>query len=154
MTASATETAMLGLKAALDASSALPETRRDAVLDSLFEEFASGGETLQRAIGLRAGQVVDVTRRIGAGPNAYEIVREAEVEWFAAGKEGPELNAAFDAGIVAIFDALDVDATLGGVVTRAEINQSPELDTDAAGSYAVLTALIKVQLTYTSSRPY
>lgn len=151
---SATETTMLALKAALDASSALPAVRRDPVLDAIFDELAQGGDTYSLALALRHGDDVDASRRFGAGPEAYELVRNAEVEWIVAGPEGATLNSVFDAGIEAIYAAIALDMTLGGVVVAAEIVEPPELGTDQAGAKPALTALLRVQLTYVSPRSY
>jgi hypothetical protein len=154
MTASATESALLALKAALDASTALPDVRRDPVFDDIFEELAVGPHKFGRVLAMRAGDNVETTRRFGTGSNAFEHVREAEIEWFVAGAEGASLNSTFDDGINAIFSAIEADPTLGGAVELAEIVAPPELGTDQAGARAVLTALIRVQLTFLSARAY
>jgi len=149
-----TEAAMAGLMAALNASTTLPDVRRDPVFDDVLESIAVSTETFGRALVLRAGDPVETVRRFGAGPNAFELVRNAEVEWFVAGLEGADLETTFDDGIAAIFAAVEADPLLGGTVVRAEIVEPPELGTDQAGGKAVLTALIRVQLTYVSPRAY
>ncbi|WP_330082456.1 hypothetical protein [Methylocystis iwaonis] len=155
----ATETAMAALVAALNASSTLPDVRRDAVFDEVLEEFADSGETYGRALVLRIGDSIDVVRRLGDGPEAYEHVRNADVEWFVARRvatpaDGAALAQKFDAGIEAIFAAVDANPTLSDAVTRAEIAEALAVGSDSAGSKSVLTALIHVQLTYTSARAY
>ena len=145
---------MLGLKAVLDASATLPDVRRDPVFTDIFDELSVGADTCGRVLAMRAGDAVDTVRRFGEGPDAFELVRNADIEWFVAGAEGPDLNQAFDEGVSAIFDAIDDDHELGGAVVRAEIVDQPELGTDVAGARAVLTAVLRVQLTYTSPRPY
>jgi hypothetical protein len=151
---SETEVAMIALKAALDASADLPAVRRDPVFEDVFEELTISDPPYASIVALRHGEAVDKTRRFGTGPDAYELVRNAEVEFYVAGPESDGLNAAFDAGVLAIYAAVEADATLGGDVVRAEIVEPPTLGTDQAGSKAVLTALIRVQLTYVSSRSY
>lgn len=159
---SETEKAMLALKAALEASDDLPPVRRDPVFEDVFEELSVCEPPYAKIVALRHGEPVEATRRFGGGPEAYELVRNAEVEFFVAGPEGDGLNAAFDAGVQAIYDAIppqDVDGglvpcTLDGNVVAAEIVEPPTLGTDNAGSKAVLTALIRVQLTFLSPRSY
>ncbi|MBM3552504.1 MAG: hypothetical protein FJX45_12235 [Alphaproteobacteria bacterium] len=160
---SETETAMLALKAALDASADLPAVRRDPVFEDVFEELAAALNPSPSApatpdyltvLAFRHGAAVETTRRFGAGPDAFELVRNAEIELYVAGAEGDGLNAAFDAALSAVYAAVEADPTLGDDVIRAEIVEPPELGTDAAGSKAVLTAVIRVQLTYVSPRSY
>jgi hypothetical protein len=151
---SETEVAMLALKAALDASADLPAVRRDPVFEDVFEALGAPDSGYSTILALRHGEAVETTRRLGSGPDAYELVRNADVEFYVAGAEGPGLNAAFDAGVSAIYAAVEADDTLGGDVVGAEIVEPPTLGTDQAGSKAVLTAQIRVQLTYVSPRSY
>lgn len=150
----ATETAMQALAAALNASASLPAVRRDPVFDNVLEEITSGLDTFGVALALRIGDAVNVDRRLGDGPEAFEITRNADVEWFVAGAEAASLQSQFDDGIDAIFDAIAVDRTLGDTVVMAEVVDAPEIGNDDLGGKAVLTALIRVQLTFTSPRPY
>jgi len=151
---SETEVAMLALKAALVASADLPAARRDPVFEDVFDELLAFEAPYAKILALRHGEAVETTRRFGSGPDAYELVRNAEIEFYVAGPEGDGLNAAFDAGVEAIYAALEADATLGDDVVRAEIVEQPTIGTEISGSKAVLTALIRVQLTYVSSRSY
>ncbi|MBM3552167.1 MAG: hypothetical protein FJX45_10445 [Alphaproteobacteria bacterium] len=151
---SETEVAMLALKAALDASTVLPAVRRDPVFEDVFEELTAFDPPYATIVALRHGDAVETTRRFGAGPDAFELVRNAEIELYVAGAEGDGLNTAFDAALSAVYAAIEADPTLGADVIRAEIVEQPELGTDAAGSKAVLTALIRAQLTYVSPRSY
>jgi hypothetical protein len=151
---SETEVAMLALKATLDASADLPAVRRDPVFEDVFEELTISDPPYASIVALRHGEAVETTRRFGDGPDAYELVRNAEVEFYVSGPEGDGLNAAFDDGVSAVYAAVEADPTLGDDVVRAEIVEQPTLGTDQAGSKAVLTALIRVQLTYVSSRSY
>jgi hypothetical protein len=154
MTLSATETAILALIATLNASADLPAARRNPVFSDVFELLAEKPE-IGRALIVRTGDPVDTQRTIGLPSDEhFEIVRAVEVEFYLGGPEGDDLFAQFDAGMLAIFAAIEADPTLGGVVTRAEIAEQPEIGEDEAGSNAVLTALIRVQLTYLSSRAY
>lgn len=150
MTASATEAAFLGLVTALNASANLPDVRRDAVFDDVFESLVAQ-PGIGRALVLRAGDAILTDRAL---PNMYELTRNAEIEFLAAGPEGAALNAAFDEGVSAIFTAVESNKTLGGAVSLAEIVEQPELGTDQSGARAVLTALVRVELTFTSSRAY
>lgn len=149
-----TEKAMSALAAALNASAALPVVRRDPVFDDVLESLSVTTETFGRALVMRHGSAVDTTRRFGAGPEAFELVRNAEIEWFVSGLEGSLLNATFDDGVAAIFSAIEADPTLGGNVVLAEIVEQPEIGTEPAGGRAVLTALIRVDITYVSPRAY
>lgn len=151
---SETELAMLALKAALDASIDLPAVRRDPVFDDVFEELSISDPPYAKIVALRHGEAIETTRRFGEGPQAYELVRNAEIEFYVAGPEGAGLNAAFDDGVSAIYAAVEADRTLGDTVVAAEIAEPPDLGTESAGSKAILTALIRVQLTYVSSRSY
>jgi hypothetical protein len=105
-------------------------------------------------LAMRAGDNVETTRRFGSGPNAFEHLREAEIEWFVSGAKGALLNSTFDDGINAIFAAIEGDPALGGAVELAKIVAPPELGTDQAGAHAVLIAPIRVQLTFLSARAY
>jgi|GEM_PF-6321254 len=151
---SETEIAMLALKTALDASASLPAARRDPVFEDVFEALGAPDSGYSTVLALRHGDPVETTRRFGAGPQAYELVRNAELEFYVAGAEGAGLNAAFDGGLSAIHAAIEADRTLGGAVVAAEIVEQPDLGTDSAGSKAVLTAVVRVQLTYVSLRSY
>lgn len=151
---SATEDAVSALVATLAASPALPTARRDAVFDEVLEEFSASGQDYARALILRIGDSLSLARAIGDTPNAFEHVRNVDVEWLVAGAEGQALATQFDYGVDAIFAALEADRTLGGVVDAAEIAEAPEIGAEAAGAKAVLTALIRVQLTFTSPRAY
>lgn len=152
---SKTEDAMLALKAALAASSALPEVRRSPVFDGVLEELDACAPQFSAVLALLDGDVVqDIP--VGYGPNGpshREIVRKAEIEFYVAGPEGDALNATFDAGVQAIYDAIAVSYTLGGVVDGADA-EPPELGVERAGSRAARTALIRVALTYVSTRSY
>lgn len=153
---SATETAMLALKAALDANADLPAVRRDAAFAQLMEDMG-GADGLARALVLRIGNDVSDRgrdRAIGASNEKFEITRQADVEVFVAGPEGGALNAAFDDAIVAVFETVEADPTLGGAVVSAEVSEPPEIDVDEAGARAVLTALIRVDLLFVSPRAY
>lgn len=154
MTTSATEAAFLGVAAALSASVDLPTVRRNAVFDDVFD-YLQAAPNYGRALVLRAGDVVQTQNAFGM-PNAekFEIVRNADLEFYVAGPEGSPLNATFDTGLQAIFAAIEADPTLSGAVTLAQIVEPPDLGDDQAGAYAVLTALVHVQLTYIAARAY
>ncbi|WP_018407926.1 hypothetical protein [Methylocystis rosea] len=152
---SKTEAAMLALLAALKASGALPEARRSPVFDGVFEGLDACTPQFSAVLALLDGDIVqDVPVGYGPdGPSHHEIVRKAEIEFYVAGPEGDALNAAFDAGLQAIYDAIAASYTLGGVVDSADA-EPPELGVERAGSRAARTALIRVALTYVSTRSY
>jgi hypothetical protein len=154
MTTAATEAAYLALAATLAAADDLPALRRDAVFDDVFDYLAASPD-MARALVMRAGDAVDVQRVLPrGGPDRFEIVRNADLEFYVAGAEGETLNQTFEAGLSAIFAAIEADATLGGAVADADIVDAPDLGTDQAGALAVLTALVRVQLTFLSPRAY
>jgi hypothetical protein len=154
MTISTTETAILALIAALNASADLPNVRRNPVFDDVFELLAAE-PSIGRALIVRTGDAIDTQRTIGIpSDERFELVRAVEVEFYVGGPEGDALFSQLDAGVTAIFAAIEADPTLGGVVTKSEIAEQPELGEDEAGSNAVLTALIRVQMTYISPRAY
>lgn len=152
---SKTEAATLALLAALQASSALPAVRRSPVFDDVPEELDACTPQFSAVLALLDGDVVqDVPIGYGPdGPSHREIVRKAEIEFYVAGPEGEGLNAAFDAGVQAIYDAIAASYTLGGGVDGADA-EPPELGVERAGSRAARTALIRVALTYVSTRSY
>jgi hypothetical protein len=154
MTVSATETAILALVGVLNASASLPDVRRDPVFDDAVELLAED-PSIGRILVVRTGVPISSERAFGM-PNdqKFELVRNVDVEFFAGGKEGDALFAKFDADVMSIFDAIEADRTLGGVVSIAEIVEQPEISAEPAGAIAVLTALIRVQLTYVSPRAY
>lgn len=154
MTISATENAFLALAAALDASAILPEVRRDPLFDDIFERLEVGSG-IGRVLALRAGDSIDTQRTLGdPDSERFDLVRNAELEFYVSGPEGDALHAAFDEGILAIFAAIEADKTLCGAVDAAEIVEQPDLGTEEAGALAVLTAVIRVQLTFVSPRAY
>jgi hypothetical protein len=151
---SETEKAMAALVLALNASSALPDVRRDLVFDDLLEEVVAVADDYGRALLLRHGEAVETVRRLGEGPLAYELMRAADVEWIAAGDAGAGLSAFFDDGLSAVFAALEADPTLGGNVVRAEITTQPDISIEAAGGRTALVARVRVDLLYSSPRAY
>lgn len=108
----ATETAMTALAAVLTGAAGLPNVRRDVILDTLMEDFASEGKALSRALVLRIGDPVETERYIGVGDARFELVRNADAELFVSGPEGSTLIAAFDAALEALFVALEANPTL------------------------------------------
>jgi hypothetical protein len=154
MTISTTETAILALIATLNASADLPNVRRNPVFSDVFE-LLGAEPAIGRALIVRTGDPVDTQRTIGVpSDERFELVRAVEVEFYVGGPECEKLFSQLDAGVMAIFAAIEADPTLGDVVTKSEIADQPELGEDEAGSNAVLTALIRVQLTYISPRAY
>jgi len=149
-----TEKAFVALAAALNASSALPAVRRDVVFEDVLDDLSSGGDSFGAALTLAHGEAVETVRRIGEGPNAFELTRVADVEWIAAGDPADALQTFFDAGVEAVFAAIEADPTLGANVVRAEIVEQPEISREAAGGRAALIARIRVQMLFTSPRAY
>jgi hypothetical protein len=154
MTTSATEAAILALIGVLNATASLPDVRRDPVFDDAVELLAED-PSIGRILVVRTGVAVSSERAFGM-PNdeKFELVRNIDVEFFVGGKEGAALFTKYDEDLLAIFGAIEADRTLGGVVSIAEIVDQPEISAEPAGAIAVLTALIRVQLTYVSPRAY
>lgn len=149
-----TETAMRALEAALNASEDLPQVRRDAVLDELLYEYEQS-EGVDVALILRDAPRAEVSDRAGFGdPERFSLIHKADIEWIVCAPEGPDLQDAFDAGLIAIAAAIEADRTLGGAVEFADLTTPPLRGNTVAGARPVKTAVITVDLEFTSSRPF
>lgn len=170
---SRTEAAVLGLVAALEAKAQLvgakipAPTRNEDLLTRLKDDVA-GVQTLLN-VWDGAGEVSDET--LGAdlagavidddAEGAYEIEHRARIEWCVAGGDKDVREAAFDAGLCTIHDAVRPDVSsgapvyLGGAVSFCAIERverAGNLNTD--GMPGVKACDITVVMSFTSPRPF
>lgn len=156
---SKTETGLVALETMLAALSGdaapLPTVLRNEDLNARMDKLASG---LNRFANLWDGGQIERDEIAGADvlADGYEIQHEAKLELAFVG--GPEdvRQAAFDAALVAIFQAIRDDVTLGGAVDYAAIG-----DLHGPGSGLVTDGIphakgmvIPIVLTFTSSLPF
>jgi hypothetical protein len=149
-----TETALRALRTALSGRANLPpEPRRNAVFDDVLDELA-GLDGINGMLVLRDGNADPESIALGDGEGRFDLVHRAELEWIVAGPEGEDLEAAFDAGLVAIAAAIRADKTLGGTVDVAELRDPPDRDTLLAGARPAKTAHLPVTLQIQSPDPF
>ena len=150
----ATETIIRALIALLEAASGLPTVRRNIALDQLADEAQElDGSTTLSALVIADGENVQSTRLLGTPPQ-WELVHRVEIDWACAGTPGDNLEATFDDGLKAIFDAIAADLTLGGTVTACECDTPPERGLEIWGAKTAKTAMLFVTITYLSTRPF
>ena len=147
----ATGTALEALAAALVHTN-LPAVRRDAFFEELMNEQAPGQRAT--ALILRRGEAQVLNSFMGDGGETFEISHSAEIEWFACAATESDTNAIFELGLEAIGDRIALNPTLGGVVQDCVIEDSPTFDAEEWDSRPCLSALIRVKLVFTSSRPF
>jgi hypothetical protein len=158
--ASKTETAILALVAGLTTLSAqdspvVPEPKRNEALPARIPAFGALQAWLNVLDG--DGGPIDGETALGggdAGENAYSLLQSPVIEWVVIATDDATREAAFDAGLVGIYDMLVADRTLGNTVSFVEFKnlQRSNLNTDGmAGSKAIL---ITLEMTLTSNRPF
>lgn len=151
---SATETAMVALRDVLAGIWDFPVVARNANLDKLFEAWAGAeGTETKVAIVLREGEA-EVIDTLAGDPPIFNLVHRAHVEWFAYGQEGDELETSFDLGMEKIADAVAADSTLGGAVSDCRLMEAPEYAAEPLGAGIVKSALVRVQMVFSSTRPF
>lgn len=162
-----TEEVLQALVAALLAQSvllspALPVPKRNEALPSrLFQPAPGASETY---LNVWDGDGSPSGETLGADDpgvsDGYEIEHRASVEWVVAGGADADREAAFDAGLMAIHDAVkrgNDGSYLGGAVSMSAIDKIARsggkgLVTD--GLPNIKAADVTVLLTFTSSRPF
>ena len=129
--------------------------RRNAQLDDVLEEIAAGeAGKIGAALILRDGQGVLVEQYLGSGSGDFEVAHRAEVEWIVAGREGDEIERAFDAGLVQIAAIVRSDPNLGGLVLACRIVNPPERGFDELGAKIAKSALIEIEAQFHSPDPF
>ncbi len=150
----ATETAIRALVAVLAAASSVPTPRRNVALDDLASEAEQlDGSSILTALVVSDGTNLRHDRNLG-DPPSWELTHRVELDWVAAGAPGDALEAAFDAGLAAIGDALAANPTLSGSVTLCECAAPPDRGLEVWGAKTAKTAMLEIELTYPSSRPF
>ena len=148
-----TEEAVAKLAAVWEAVASLPKVRRAEQLPGKFEADGSGAG---RYLNIRKG-TTDRSDLLGTGEpggRIYELDHDVEVEWLVEHRNRATRSAAFEAGLIAMDDALQADPTLGEVVSNAEF-QRVEFGGLATDGIAEIEACIAtVRLTFTSDRPF
>lgn len=171
---SRTETVLQALVAALTAKAQEVDSPLVAPLrnESLFARMTEGDDAIARYLNVWDGEGEPTDELLGADADPtidddadvgrYDIEHRATLEWAVAGGSDAAREAAFDAGLVAIHDAVrpavsgDTRTYLGGAVgfcTIERIGRSGSgLVTD--GLPNVKAAEITVRLEFTSPRPF
>lgn len=156
-----TEDAIAALVAAMqdvaNANPAIPAPTRNAALVEMLDSIgeAEAGRRLNVVDG--SGEVVDVM--LGA-PRPYEIAQVVTVEWLVKAGAAADRDAMFDAGLVAIGDAVDaLTAAIGaGAVTavdHAEIEGGVDRTNLAIEGVPQLKGgIVEVRLEFRSERPF
>src|SRR5262249_23255415 len=88
------------------------------------------------------------------GESAYAISHKPVIEWIVVASDPETREAAFDAGLEALYSAIAANRTLGGDVDFVEFfkTQRSNLVTDALpGAKGILVTL---EMTFTSARPF
>lgn len=148
------ETIIRAVIAALQGVENLPEVRRNVAFDIVLESFIDRTSDEQlAALIVRDGDIVRLGRDLGDAP-VYELQAEIDIEWLVCGREGDDLDAAFDAGLERIGTAFDADNTLGGAATLAEFDEPPVKSWDEAGARLVKSALLQAKVTFHSNLPW
>ena len=155
---SKTEIALAALAAALTAkagepNAAIPAPTRNEVLPSNFAQFAGAGFWLNLLDG--DGEVEgEVLGDPDGTTEVYEIKHRAALELVIEHASQPTRDAAFDAALIAIDDALIADRTLNGAVHWARIEAQQRTGLVFDGTVGVKAVEITVALSFASARPF
>jgi hypothetical protein len=152
----------IAAKAAESSSPLSPPLRNEALPARLFQPVAGGPQKFLN-VWDGEGEPDPDGETLGAEDpgvsDGYAIEHRAKIEWVVAGGTEATRRAAFDAGLIALHDAVKRgnDGTyLGGVVNMVAFERVARagqgLVTD--GLPNVLAAEITVLLTFTSDRPF
>jgi hypothetical protein len=158
--ASRSEQALLALVAALSAKAA--ETPSDICAPSRNQELS---ERFQETDGVgRFFNVLDgdtdpdpdrqVLGPANAGDRIYELRQLATIEWAVFAADDTEREAAHDAGMIAIDDALAADRSLGLEECWAEIERVRRSGLTTDGLPNIKASALDVAITITSDRPF
>jgi hypothetical protein len=157
MASSATETAIVGLVAALTTQAGLPlpsipVPSRNEILPSRFHAF--GSVEVYFTVFDGEGRINQETLgHPDVVANTYELHQRPLLMWAVMAPDNAAREAAFDAGLVAINAALAADRTLAGAVNWCELEESrrEELSTSALAN--VKAVQLVVRLEFLSSAP-
>ena len=155
---SETEAALTALQAALTTKSqepgaAFPAPPRNETLPTQFAVFGDVRMFFNLLDG--DGEIGDqVLSEPDGVVKVYELIHRAALELAVEHEDQATRDAAFDAAMVAIDDALIADRTLGGSVDRAEIERVQRSGLAFDGSPGVQAAEITIALSFTSARPF
>jgi hypothetical protein len=166
--ASRTEEALAAFVAALQtkataAPTVLPAPRRNEAIANRFSALdgASGGylNVLDGSGGPEgpdnsSGEFLGADQLEDAGLDGYELVQRAEVEWLVDEADAAAREAKFDAGLIAINDAMRADRTLGGKVSSVMIDRIERSNLITDGLSTVKACIITVALSFTSPHPF
>lgn len=166
--ASRTEQAIVALVAALAAKAATPSPAisrpfRNEAVASRFAKFdGSTGGFLNVIDGSggpegpdgNSGEFLGADQLEDAGSDAYELVQRPEIEWLVDEADKDKREAAFDAGLIAINDAIRADRTLGGKVSSVFIDRIERSNLVTDGLSTVKACIITVALSFTSPHPF
>ncbi len=155
---SKTEAALAALAAALTAKAAepdpaIPAPTRNEVLPSNFAQFGGAGFwfNLLDGDGEIEGEALGDSDGI---TEVYEITQRAALELAIEHADQPTRDAAFDAALIAIDDALIADRTLNGTVAWARIEQTQRTGLVFDGTVGIKAVEITVALSFASARPF
>lgn len=84
----------------------------------------------------------------------YEVLHRAEIEWIVSASTPADRDAKFDAGLVAIYDGLRDDRTLGGVVSFITVEKVQRSNLSTEGLPHLKSASITVAISFLSGRPF
>ena len=111
------------------------------------ERIPKGGLTV-----LRDGDPSEPEQALGGIGSVY-YAHAIEIEVHVEGGEAADRDAAFDALVVAIGQALDADPTLGGLAFGMTYGR-PEVDTEAViGAPAIKSGVIEAIVEYETTAP-
>lgn len=157
--ASSTEEAIKALLALLVALAALPSPVLPAPLrnEDLAARLDGEAGAVQKYLNLWDGSQIEREDALGADTGGdYGITHQAKIEWVCAGGTKEDREAAFDAGLVAINDALQADRQLNHTVDFAEMGnlQGPGSGLVTDGVPGAKGVEIPVNLIFRSTRPF
>lgn len=160
--ASATETAILALIAALNAQSGaspspFPQPTRNNTLPARFSAKLPAYPDVVVFFNLLDGDGKVNQETLGQPDvvaSTYEIHQRVQIELAVQGGSDADRSAAFDAGLVGINAALAPDRTLAGAVNWSQIDETvrSNLVTDALPNTKAI--IVYVRLEFLSSMPF
>ena len=112
--------------------------------------LAGGGDMFATQ---RDGAVEIDAVQMGA-PRAYELIVRADVELVVVDADDARRDQSFDAGLIAIDDALEADRLLGGAVSDVEVERIDPLDLAIEGAEGTKAAIVVIRMLVTSDRPF
>lgn len=160
--ASATETAILALIAALRAQANLspapyPVPTRNNTLPARFTASVPTFSDVTFFFNVNDGNGKVNQETLGVPdvvPDTYEIYQRPEIELAVQGANDVDREAAFDAALIGMNAALAADRTLGGAVNWSEVDETvrSNLVTDALPNTKAI--VVYVRLEFLSNMPF